>query len=247
MNRGLTIERILEASPRLRARMAGFFELLEALTSGFGQVLVPGMLVVSGDAAATAANVLAHQLLFRSSLAAALLAVACHIAWTLLFYQLFKPVNRSLSLLAAFFGLVAIAMQAFSSLFQLTPLIILQGEETLSAFNVEQRQELALMFFKLNAHAFDIYLVFFGFWCVLIGYLIFRSTFLPRILGVLETFAGVCWLTFLWLPLAHYLSPYNQAVAGIGELSLTFWLLIMGVNEQRWKQQASAEEPSIGT
>jgi Domain of unknown function (DUF4386) len=163
MNTGVTMERIPEASPRLKARMAGLFELLEALTSGFGRVLVPRMLVVSGDAAATAANVLAHELLFRLGLAAAVIAVACHIAWTLLFYQLFKPVNRTLSLLAAFFGLVTIAMQAFSSLFQLAPLIVLEGGGTLSAFNVEQLQALALMFFKLNAHAFDIYLVFFGF------------------------------------------------------------------------------------
>jgi hypothetical protein len=247
MNTGVTMERIPEASPRLKARMAGLFELLEALTSGFGQVLVPRMLVVSGDAAATGANVLAHELLFRLGLAAAVIAVACHIAWTLLFYQLFKPVNTTLSLLAAFLGLVAIAMQAFSSVFQLAPLVVLEGGGTLSAFNVEQLQALALMFFKLNAHAFDIYLVFFGFWCVLIGYLIFRSTFLPRILGVLEASAGLCWLTFLWLPLAQYLSPYNQAFAGIGELSLTLWLLVMGVNEQRWKEQASAAEASIDT
>jgi hypothetical protein len=247
MNTGVTMERIPKASPRLKARMAGLFELLEALTSGFGQVLVPRTIVVSGNAAATAANVLAHELLFRWGLAAAVIAVACHIAWTLLFYELFKPVNRSLSLLAAFFGLVAIAMQAFSSLFQLAPLVVLEGGGTPNAFNVEQLQALALMFFKLSAHAFDIYLVFFGFWCVLIGYLILRSTFMPRILGVLEASAGLCWLTFLWLPLAHYFSPYNQALAGFGELSLTMWLLVMGVNEQRWKEQASASGASIGT
>src|SRR5436309_15979193 len=96
------------------------------------------------------------------------------------------------------------------------------------------------MSLRFSARAFNTYLAFFGIWCVLIGYLIFRSTFMPRILGVLEAFAGLCWLTFLWLPLAHYLSPYNQALAGIGELSLTVWLLVMGVNEQRWKEQASA-------
>jgi len=113
----------IEASPRFKARVAGLFELLEALTSGFGQVIVPGMLVVSGDAAATAANILAHELSFRLCFVAALIAVACHIAWTLLFYELFKPVNRSVSLLAAFLSLVAIAVQAFSSLFQLAGLM----------------------------------------------------------------------------------------------------------------------------
>ena len=89
---------ITEASPRFKARIAGLFELLEGLTSGFGQVIIPGMLVVSGNAAATAANLLAHGSLFRLSILAALIGVACHIAWTFLFYELFKPVNRRLSL-----------------------------------------------------------------------------------------------------------------------------------------------------
>jgi len=131
-------------------------------------------------------------------------------------------------------------VQAFSSLFQLAPLVILQDKGPLSAFTADQLQALALMFLKLNAYAFYIYLVFFGFWCVLIGYLIFRSTFMPRIIGVLEAFAGLCWLTFLWPPLAHYLSPYNQALAGLAELTLMLWLLVMGVNAERWKEQASA-------
>jgi hypothetical protein len=233
-------ERTTEASPRLKARMAGVFELLEALTSGFGQVIIPGMLIVSGNAAATAANILGHGLLFRLSLVAALIAVACHVAWTFLFYELFKPVDRRLSLFAAFFSLVGIAMQAFCILFQTAPLVLLESGRSLSAFSVEQLQALALTFLKLNAYAFYIYLVLFGFWCVLIGYLIFRSTFMPRIIGVLEAFAGLCWLSFLWPPLAHYFSPYNQVLAGLAELSLMLWLLVKGVNVQRWKEQASA-------
>jgi hypothetical protein len=99
---------------------------------------------------------------------------------------------------------------------------------------------LAFVFLSLNARVFDGYLVFFGFWCVLIGYLIFRSTFMPRILGLLEGLAGLCWLTFIWPPLAHYISPYNQILAGLGEISLMLWLLVMGVNVERWKEQASA-------
>ncbi len=233
------MERIAEASPRLKARMAGVFELLEALTSGFGQVIVPGMLVVAGNAKATAANILAHGLLFRLSILAALIGVACHIAWIFLFYELFKPVNRSLSLLAAFVGLVAIAIQACSSLFQVAPLIVMEAGQSFSAFNVDQLQALTLMSLRFSARAFNTYLAFFGIWCVLMGYLIFRSTFMPRIIGVLEAFAGLCWLTFLWPPLGHYLSPYNQVLSAPGELSLMLWLLVMGVNSQRWNEQAS--------
>ena len=239
MSTAVMMERIAEASPRLKARMAGVFELLEALTSGFGQVIVPGMLIVAGNAAATAANILAHGSLFRLSILAALIGVACHIAWIFLFYELFKPVNRSLSLLAAFVGLVAIAIQACSGLFQLAPLIIMEGGQSFSAFSVDQLQALTLMSLRFSAGAFNTYLAFFGIWCVLIGYLIFRSTFMPRIIGVLEAFAGLCWLTFLWPPLGHYLSPYNQVLSAPGELSLMLWLLVMGVNSQRWKEQAS--------
>jgi len=228
-----------EVSPRVKARIAGLFELLEALTSGFGQVIVPGMLIVSGNAAATAANILAHGLLFRFSVLAALIGVACHIAWLFLFYELFKPVNRSLSLLAAFVGLVAIAIQACSSLFQVAPLIVMEAGQSFSAFNVDQLQALTLMSLRFSARAFNTYLAFFGIWCVLMGYLIFRSTFMPRIIGVLEAFAGLCWLTFLWPPLGHYLSPYNQVLSAPGELSLMLWLLVMGVNSQRWNEQAS--------
>src|SRR6266480_2823810 len=228
-----------ETSPRLKARMAGVFELLEALTSGFGQVIVPGMLVVSGNAAATAANILAHGSLFRLSILAALIGLVCHIVWLFLFYELFKPVNRSLSLLAAFVGLVAIAIQACSGLCQLAPLIIMEGGQSFSAFNVDQLQALTLMSLRFSARAFNTYLAFFGIWCVLMGYLIFRSTFMPRIIGVLEAFAGLCWLTFLWPPLGHYLSPYNQVLSAPGELSLMLWLLVMGVNSQRWNEQAS--------
>ena len=128
------IDTIQEASPRVKARIAGLFDLLEALTSGLGQVIIPGMLIVSGNAAATAANVLAHGPLFRLSILLALLGVACHIAWTYLFYELFKAVNRNLSLLAVFFSLVAMALQAFSSTLQAAPLVILEGGPAFAAF-----------------------------------------------------------------------------------------------------------------
>ena len=237
-------ERIAEASPRLKARIACVFYLLTGLVA-FDLFFVLGRLVVYGDAAATATNILAHEPLFRLGFAAELIGLSGYIAVTALFYDLFKPVNRSLSLLAAFFSLVGCAVQAFACLFRLAPLVVLGGAQYLSVFKLEQLQALALMFLKLHARAFDIGIVFFGFYCVLIGYLIFRSTFLPRILGVLMAFAGLGYLTLLWPPLANYLSPYNLAPAALGETSLVLWLLVIGVNVQRWKEQASAAEASI--
>jgi hypothetical protein len=232
-------ERIAEASPRFKAKIAGVVYLLYFLTAIFGEFFISG-LVVSGDAAATANNILAHEPLFRLGLATGLIATAFYIAVTALFYGLFKPVNRSLALLAAFFSLVGCAIQAFGSLFQLAPLVVLGGGPYLSVFKVEQLQALALMLLKLNAQASYIYLVFFGLFDLLIGYLIFRSTFLPRILGALMAFAGLGWLTFLSPPLANYLSPYILALGFLAEASLRLWLLVVGVNVQRWKEQASS-------
>jgi hypothetical protein len=232
-------ERISEASPRLKARMAGVFYLLTFLTTGFA-FHVRGRLVVSGDAAATATNVLANERLFQLGFAADLIAVACYIAVTALFYALFKPVNRSLSLLAAFFSLVGCAIGALACLFHFAPLLVLGGAQDLSVFTVEQLQALALVLLKLGGQTLNIGLVFFGFYCLLIGYLIFRSTFLPRILGVLMAFAGFGWLAFLSPPLVKFLSPYNLTPGTIGEGSLTLWLLVRGVSVQRWKEQASA-------
>src|SRR6202142_357175 len=207
------MDRIAETSPRFKARMAGACQLLEAVTATFGQVIVLNKLVVSGNAAATAANILGHERLFWLGFASSLMGVAFHIAWALLIYVLLKPVNRSLSLLAAFFVLVSCAMQALTSLLYLAPLLILQGGSSLSAFTAEQLQTLALMFLKLNQYSYNIDLVFFGLWCILTGYLIFRSTFLPRVLGVLVMISGLGWITYLLPPLAHRLFPIIAAAS----------------------------------
>ena len=240
-------DRITEASPRFKARMAGVFQLLEAVTASFPGVFVLGRLVVDGNAAATAANIVGHERLFWLGFASSLIGVACHVAWALLMYELLKPVNKSLSLLAAFFVLVCCAMQALTSLFYLAPLLILQGGSSLSAFTAEQLQSLALMFLKLNQYAYNIDLVFFGLWCVLTGYLIFRSPFLPRILGVLLAISGLGWVIYLYPPLAYHLFiPYIASASALGEIPLEFWLIVMGVNVQRWKEQASTARSSDG-
>jgi len=208
------------------------------LTAVFGEFFMRG-LVVSGDAAATANNVLAYQRLFRLGLATGLIATACYVAVTALFYDLFKHVNRSLSLLAAFFSLVGCAILAFASLFRIGPLVVLGGGQYLSAFKVEQLRALAFLFLELYGQAVNICFVFFGVYCLLIGYLIFKSAFLPRILGVLMAFAGLGWLTFLSPPLANYLSPYIQVLGVFAEGSLMLWLLVMGVNVAKWEEKAS--------
>src|ERR1700690_4434439 len=241
MNTVALTQRLAEVSPRFKARMAGVFQLLEALTAGFGQVIVLDRLVVAGNAAVTAANILGHERLFWLGFTSSLIGVLFHSSWALLLYELLKPVNRSLSLLAAFIILVGCAIQALTSLLYLAPLLILQGGSSLSAFTPEQLQALALMFLKLNAYAFEVDLVFFGLWCILTGYLMFRSTFLPRILGGLLAFSGLGWVIYLYPPLAYHLFiPYIASASALGEIPLEFWLIVKGVNVQRWKEQAKA-------
>jgi len=233
------MERIAEASPRFNARAAGTCYLLNILTILIAVFLFRG-LVVPGDAAATAASVLTREPLFRSAIAFEIISTAFSIAVAVLFYVLFKPVDESFSLLAAFFRLIACAVAALGYLFQIAPLVVLGGGSYLSAFNLEQLQGLAMLFFKLNAQVRNVSIVFFGFHFLLVGFLILKSTFLPRALGVLCALAGLGGLIFLAPPLASYLFPYIVAVGLLTEVSLTLWLLVKGVNEQRWKEQASA-------
>jgi hypothetical protein len=239
MDTPVMMERIAEASPHPSARITGAVYSFYFLTAILGELFLRG-LVVDGDAAATANNLLAHPHLFRLGLAISLISIACYIAVTALFYELFKPVNRRLSLLAAFLSLVGCAILAFGSVFQLAPLVILGGAPYLSTFRVEQLRALALMCLELNTQAVSISLVFFGFYDLLIGYLIFKSAFLPRILGVLMAFAGLGWLTFLSPVLANHLTPYILILGFVAELLLMLWLLVRGVNVPRWKEPASA-------
>ena len=240
MSTAVMMERSAEASPRLMARITGALYLLTMLTGIFAQGFVSGRLVVDGDAAATATNILAHSGLFQLGFAIYLIEMACQIAMTALFYDLLKPAGSSVSLIAAFLGFAGCVIKTFSRLFFIAPLFVLGGAHYLSAFSAEQLQALALLFLKLNEHGAAIALVFFGFYALLTGYLMIRSTFLPRILGMLSVLGGLGWLTFLYQPLGYRLFPYIAAFGLLGAASLVLWLLVFGVNEPRWKEQARA-------
>jgi len=230
-----------EASPRLKARIAGALYLLTILTGIFAQGFVSGTLVVDGDAAATATNILTHKSLFELGFTVYLIEMACQIAITALFYDLLKPAGRSISFMAAFFGLAGCIIKTLSRLFYIAPLFVLGGAHYLNVFSPEQLQSLALLFLKVNDHGAAIALVFFGFYALLTGYLILKSTFLPHIMGVLSVLGGLGWLTFLNQPLGYRLFPYVALVGLLGAAALILWLLVVGVNEQRWKEQAKLD------
>jgi uncharacterized protein DUF4386 len=235
MSTATMAERILPASPRARARVTGAIYLAFFATAILGAVVAPGISGPGvGDAAATANNIVAHEASFRVGWALTLVSTAFYVALIALFYQLFRPVSRNLALLAAFFGLVGCAVTAFASLFQLAPLVVLGGRPYLAAFDAKQLQALALLFLNLNVQLGSIALVFFGVFQIAIGYLIFRSDFLPRVLGVLMALAGLGWLIFLAPPLANQLLAPLEVLGFVAEAALMLWLLIMGVNSQRW-------------
>ncbi len=226
-----------EASPLFQARIGGACWLMTILAGMFG-MYVWDNLVVSGDAAQTATNILSNGAFFRAGTAATIISIGCYIGATLFAYELLKPVNRAVSRLAAFFSLVGCAVLAVSSLFELTPFSLLRGDRYLSVFTPEQLQAFSFMFLRLARQTYNIGMIFFGMHILLLGYLILKSYFLPRMVGALLMFGGLCYLTFLAPPLAASVSPYNFVPGGLAEITLALWLLVKGVNVGRWKEQA---------
>ena len=246
MSTSVTMERIAEASPRLKARVAGGLWLM-VIAASMTAFLVRSPMIVRDDAAATATRILASESLFRLGFAADLMAGVFYMGVTVLLYRLLQPVSRSLSLMAAFLGLAGVAIGGANSLTNLATLVLLGGGQCLSAFSTSQLQAMALMSLRVYEQGFNIGMVFFGFQCVLIGCLIVRSTFLPRVLGVLLAIGGSSYVissfaSFLSPALAAHLLPFIIPAALLGEGSMTLWLLIKGINVQRWKEQARAAE-----
>jgi Domain of unknown function (DUF4386) len=221
------VEQIVERSPRPNPRTVGVIYLLYFLTAFFGAYLMKGI-VVRGDAATTATRMLAHEATYRSGFAVSLIANAMYIALTVLFYELFRQVDRRMSLLAAFFSLVGCTVQISGGILQLAPFVFLGDRQWLSAFTVEQLQAAALLCLRLYAQAFSIALVMFALYDLLLGYLIFKSMFLPRFVGVVMMLAGVGWLTFVWPPLSTALSAYVLPFGALAEVLLMLCLLVRG-------------------
>jgi hypothetical protein len=155
-------------------------------------------------------------------------------------------VSRSISLVAAFLGLAGCTIKTLSRLFYIAPLFVLGGTQSLAVFNREQLQALALLFLKVNDQGAAISPAFFGFYALLTGYLIFRSAFLPPVPGAWSMVAGLGWLTFLAPALGYRLFPYVAAFGFLGAAALIVWLLIVGVNVERWKEQARTAGTAIG-
>jgi hypothetical protein len=245
MSTSLMTDRITEAWPRLYARIAGGLYLIVIVGGIFAEIFVRSRLVVHGDAAATAHNILAHELLYRWGFVVEVFYCVCNVPLILILYNLFKVVNKNVALMMVFFGLVANAIEGVSLLAHLAPLVLLAGGHDLSAFTAEQLQAAAYLSVQLFEHGFGICLVFFGFDCLTMAYLIVHSKFLPRLIGVLLAIEGLGYLVnsfslFLAPALQPRIFPYFAPTA-IAEVALCLWLLVMGVEVRRWKEQAERQ------
>ena len=232
------------ASPRQLARIAGALYLINVVAGAFAIGFVQQTVFVS-DPATTAQNIQTHELLYRSGLAAHLVVTVTNVPLALIFYELFKVVNRRLALLAAFFILVATAIEAAGLLDQFTPLVLLGSESHANALPAAQLEALAHTSGSLASFHYDVYTVFFGLDIIILAYLVLTSTFLPRAIGVLLAIDGLAYLAysfadFLAPGFAARLVPWIQLPALIGEGALCLWLLVVGVDVAQWKAWASA-------
>jgi Domain of unknown function (DUF4386) len=236
----------IETSPQVVARIGGVLYLIVIAAGTLIEAAVRDKLIVSGDAATTAGNIIASPLLWRISIAGELMAQVCSVALALVFYVLLRPISRNLALLAVFFNLVSIAVQVANSLNLFAALFLLGSAEYLKALDPNQLHALSYLSLKSQGYGFGISLVFFGCECLVLGVLIFKSGYLPRTLGVLMNIAGVCYLInsfalFLSPAFENSIFPAILVPSFIAESSLCLWLIVKGVNVAKW-QGAAAQE-----
>jgi hypothetical protein len=238
------MDSIAGASPRRLARMAGGLYLVNIVAGAFAIGVVPSILVVH-DMGATAHNIQTHELLYRLSLAAHVVVTVTNVPMAVIFYELFKVVNRRLALLDVFFTLVATAIEAASILSQFTPVVLLGSSRYTGALPPAQLHALAYLPGDLSRVGYSIYTVFYGFDFICVAYLVVKSTFLPKAIGVLLAIDALTYLvngftTMLAPGVAAHLGAWVGLPTIIAEGSLCLWLLIAGVDTGRWKEQASA-------
>lgn len=213
-------------------RFAGFLYVLASLVGIFGLLYVPSKLIVSGNFAQTARNIAASETLFRLGIAAHLLGEALFVFVALALYALFRAVNQRWALYMLTLILLAIPIALLNELNAIAALLLVRGSDFLSIFDQRQSDALAMLFLKMHGYGFDIAGIFWGLWLFPLGLLVYRSGFVPRILGVLlmvNCFAfPINSLTSLVLP--HYASPVGTWMRPFhfGEQIFMLWLLIMG-------------------
>jgi len=220
------------------ARIAGFLYLFIAVSGILNAMYGPSSLIVLGDAATTVRNIMASESPFRLGIVNDLIAQTVGILLALVLYKLLKPVNKNHAVLMVILALVGIPIVMLNLLNQFAALLLLSGADYLTVFTADQLQALVMLFLNLDEHGFFIAHLFWGLWLFPMGYLVFKSGYIPRILGVLLIIAGLGYLvdfvTFIFFPSFGPIKMFTF----IGELLLALWLLIKGVTVEQWEKRA---------
>ena len=228
------------------ARTAGALLLISIVVGFFGEIYVPFKILVANDAAATAYNIHVSGGLFRLGFAAYLLEAACDIGLTLLLYVLLRPVNRNIALLSVLFRVVSTATFAFAELFYFAAAVILRGDY-LKAFSPAQVNSLAMLSLKLYGYGGSLFMVFYGIAAIFFGYLIFRSAYLPKFLGVLWALGGLGFVVrnFALVLAPAYASDALLPLMALATLALMLWFFVKGVDASRWNQRIASAESEV--
>jgi Domain of unknown function (DUF4386) len=230
------------------ARIAGLLYLFVVLTGPFVLIYVPNKLFVSGDASATAANLLAHQTLVRAHIVVGIVAELAFLAVVLLLYQLLKGVDRALAGLMVILILIDVPLAFLSVANEVAAFAFVRGGEVLAAFDQPQRDALATLLLNADQHQTLVSEVFWGLWLLPLGLLVIRSRFMPRWLGGWLLLNGVAYLVISATGLLF--PPYLHAVSTVatpllfGEVALMLWLLIVGVSEPKAARAAAGPRPA---
>ncbi len=228
------------ASPKIYTRLAGVLGLMILAGAIFAEG-VRGIVIIPGDAATTSANILNSATLYRSGLAIELLMLCCDIAYTLLLYILLRPAGLNIARLAILFRIITLAVLAGITVFHIGAALVLEDSSYLSAFSAAQLEALAFLSIKMHVMGYHIALAFFAFHVLLIGVLVIKSRYLPKLIGYMLIVAAICYAVssfsnLLDLGFADKLFPLILLPPLIAETSLTLWLLVKGVNEKAWQQ-----------
>lgn len=227
------------------ARIAGLLYLVLAVLSAFSLVYVPSVLFVAGDAPATANNIVASESLFRLGFVSNLLAFTTNVFLAYFLYKLLKPVNQGMALLMVILICVGLAIALLNELNQFAAFLLFSGAVSLPAFHTEQVQSLAAFWLTLYEHGFAIAHIFWGLWLFPLGYLVFKSGFLPKAIGVLLLIAGTGYIVdFTFFFLFPDIKVTVSEFTFVGEVLLILWLLIKGVDVEQWQQRVPAPAAS---
>jgi hypothetical protein len=234
----------IENHPQRYARIWGALYLAVIVMGGFAEGYVNSNLIVPGDVAASAQHILASPALWNLGVAADLFVVILAVPQMWIEYLFLRRVNKSVMLLSLLTGMISLAVESVSKLFLLIVMPVLNNTDYLTAFNAHQIEVLANLAIRSHNVAFNIALIFFGMSCLVSGYLIFKSGFLPKFIGLLLQLAGVCYLvaclSAMFAPaLARLISPAILLPSLVGESALCLWLLVMGVDAGKWAQTVS--------